>query len=198
MKTPLLPAAAVLLLGACASSPRTRFYTLTATRPANPAQRRIAVPLEVDAVHLPPTLARRWMVREIQGPAVTISGRDRWAANLGTLCRRVLSEDLASRLPAGKVIAPDSPAPAHTRGVVVAVLDFGPRTPGEVALDAEWTLVAGVGARPVMRDTVHLLTHAGPTARDEAAALSALLGRLADHIAQGVAGHDGQGPPGAG
>jgi uncharacterized lipoprotein YmbA len=192
MRTPML-LAAVLTLAGCASSPPTRFYTLDPVDSAGAPQARLARPLEVDAVHIPALVNRRWMIRGENGPAVTISGRDRWTGNLGELCRQVLSRDLASRLPSGMVVPPHTPAPPGTRGVVVSITAFEPQSGGEVALDADWTLVAGVGAKPVLHRTVRLRAPEGPSAGTEARAMSQLLGRLADRIVAGISKADGAG-----
>jgi uncharacterized lipoprotein YmbA len=183
-------AVTLLALAGCASSPRTRFFTLRPVAPSGADRERIATPVEVDAVHLAPTLERRWMIRGENGTAVTISGQDRWAADLGVLCRRVLSQDLAARLAPGMLIAPESPAPPNTRGVVVSIDGFAPRSGGELVLDADWTLVQGVGAEPVLSRSVHLSRAEGASAASEAAAMSALLGRLADRIAGEIARTD--------
>ncbi len=189
MRTPVL-LAAVLALAGCASSPPTRFYTLDPVDSDGARQVRLAKPLEVDAVHIPALIDRRWMIRGENGPAVTLSGRDRWTGNLGELCRQVLSRDLESRLPSGMVVPPHSPAPPGTRGVVVSITAFEPRSGGEVVLDADWTLVEGVGAKPVLHRTVQLRAPEGPSARTEATAMSHLLGRLADRIVAGVSKGD--------
>ncbi len=179
----LLPALLVLTLAACASSPPTRFFTLEPVAPGAPAgAARERAPLKVDAVHIPPALDRSSMVRGLSGNQLEISSQDRWAGDLGATIRRVLTQDLARRLPAGMVVAPDAPAPAGARGLVVDILTFQPQG-GEVVLDADWTLLQGEHARPVLSRGEHLTTAAAPSAQGEAAAMSTLLGRLADRIA---------------
>jgi uncharacterized lipoprotein YmbA len=99
-----------------------------------------------------------------------------------------LTQDLASRLPGGMVIAPDSPAPPSARGLVVDILTFQPQASGEVVLDADWTLLEGTQSNPVLRRSVHLTGPAASSAQAEAAAMSTLLGQLADSIAGEIRG----------
>jgi uncharacterized protein len=153
------------------------------------------VPVKVDAVHIPPALDRDSMVRGENGNQLEISSQDRWAGDLGETIRRVLTQNLQSRLPAGMVIAPEAPAPAGARGLVVDILTFqpqaaGPSAPagGEVVLDADWTLLEGPQSNPVLSRSVHLAAAAAPSAQGEAAAMSTLLGELADSMASQIGG----------
>ena len=178
----------LLALTACASSPPTRFFALDPAPPAAAAagggeNRAGGKPVKVDAVHIPPALDRDSMVRGESGNQLQISSQDRWAGDLGEMIRRVLTQDLASRLAASLVIAPESPAPADARGLVIDILTFQPQATGEVVLDADWTLLEGTQSNPVVRRSVHLTAPAAASAPDEAAAMSTLLGQLADGIA---------------
>jgi uncharacterized protein len=179
----LLPWLLVLTLSGCASSPPTRFFTLAAVPPAAPARQSGGTALKVDAVHIPPALDRSSIVRGAHGNQLEISAQDRWAGDLGETIRRVLTQDLASRLPAGTVVAPDAPAPPSARGLVIDILTFQPQGTGEVLLDADWTLLEGTQAHPVLIRSAHLTAAAAPSAQGQTAAMSALLGKLADGIA---------------
>ena len=184
--TSRLPAVLLTLtLAACASSPQTRFFALDPVSPgAAPAADRGTVrkPVKVDAVHIPPALDRDSIVRGESDNQLEISSQDRWAGDLGEMIRRVLTQDLAQRLPSGRVIAPESPAPPSARGVVIDILTFQPQA-GEVVLDADWTLLQGTQSNTVLRRSVHLTTAAASSAQSQAAAMSTLLGQLADGIA---------------
>lgn len=186
----LIPALLILTLAACASSPPTRFFTLDPVPPTGAAGggAGMGAAVKVDAVHIPPALDRDAMVRGESGNQLEISSQDRWAGDLGESIRRVLTQDLQSRLPAGKVIAPEAPAPASARGLVVDILTFQPQSGGEVALDADWTLLEGTQSNPVLSRSVHLTAAGAPSAQGEAAAMSTLLGQLADDIAARLSG----------
>jgi uncharacterized lipoprotein YmbA len=189
MTSRLIPALLLLTLTACASSPPTRFFALDPTSAGTPAaassgaEHDAVKPVKIDAVHLPPALDRNSMVRGESGNQLEISSQDRWAGDLGEMIRRVLTQDLAGRLPGDMVIAPDSPAPPGARGLVIDILTFQPGAGGEVVLDADWTLLEGTQSNPVLRRSVHLTGSAASSAQGEAAAMSALLGQLADGIA---------------
>lgn len=175
-----------LTLAACASSPPTRFFALDAVAPAAAgAPAGAGTPVKIDAVHIPPALDRESMVRGESGNQLEISSQDRWAGDLGEMIRRVLTQDLAARLPPGMVIAPESPAPPNARGVVVDILTFQPRA-GEVELDADWTLLQGTQSNPVLRRSLRLTAPAAASAQDQAAAMSSLLGQLADRMAADI------------
>jgi hypothetical protein len=194
MKSRLLAALLLLLtLAACASSPPTRFFALDPA-PGNPAADGSGgKTVKVDAVHIPPALDRNSMVRGESDNQLEISSQDRWAGDLGEMIRRVLTQNLASRLPSGMVIAPESPAPPSARGLVIDILTFQPQGGGEVVLDADWTLLEGTQSNPVLRRSVHLTAPGASSAQGEAAAMSTLLGQLADDVAREI-GHAAQDP----
>lgn len=182
---------ALLTLAACASSPPTRYFALDPVAPAGGPRTVAGEPVKIDAVHIPPALDRNSLVRGESDNQLNISSQDRWAGDLGEMTRRVLTQNLASRLPSGMVIAPESPAPPSARGVVVDILTFQPQGAGEVVLDADWTLLEGTQSNPVLRRSVHLTTTGAASAQGEAAAMSSLLGQLADGMAAdiGTASH---------
>jgi hypothetical protein len=187
MKNSLLPVLALLTLAGCASSPPTRYFALEPAPPgASPAASQTdasAAPVKVDAVHIPPALDRDSIVLGESDNQLQISSQDRWAGDLGEMIRRVLTQDLAERLPSGMVIAPESPAPPTARGLVVDILTFQPQG-GEVVLDADWTLLQGTQSNVVARRSVHLTVSAPPSPQGEAESMSTLLGQLADGIAK--------------
>jgi uncharacterized protein len=188
MKNQLIAVLALLTLAGCASSPPTRFFALDPVSPgAAAAAGDTSAPVKVDAVHIPPALDRDSMVRGESNNQLQISSQDRWAGDLGEMIRRVLTQDLAQRLPSGMVVAPESPAPASARGLVIDILTFQPQA-GEVVLDADWTLLQGTQANPMLRRSAHLTQSATPSAQGEAEAMSALLGQLADDIAAQMGG----------
>jgi uncharacterized protein len=182
----LIPLLAALSITACASSPATRYYALEPVATGGSPQQVSGTPVKIDAVHIPPALDRSSMLRGESANRLEISAQDEWAGDLGEMIRRVLTQDLAERLPSGMVIAPHSPAPPDARGIVVDILTFQPQGSGEVTLDAAWTLLQGTQSNPVLRRSVHLTASAPATAGGEAAAMSTLLGELADRMAPAI------------
>jgi len=172
----------VLLFAGCGSSPKTNFYALSVV-PASIASRSISSPVQLAAVHIPPSLDRRQMVRLTNENSVKISETDRWSAPFDEMVRNVLSEDLAARLPAGRVILPKAPAPSGTGTLVVTIAQFGPDATGEVKLNGSWALLDGSSGALVMERVIQI--EAGPAASADAtaAAMSRALAQLASTIA---------------
>lgn len=197
----------VLVLPACGRSPGTTFFVLSAVRPdARP--RSVSIELvQLRAVHIPELLDRTERVSEQSGDRLQINQFQQWGAPLGDMIRRVLSEDLAARLPVGAVVPPNAPAPPGTRGLVVDVQEFLPESNGQVVLQAAWTVLAASGnpptaaqGTPVRRSQGgaqgggsvlaagmrRLALPAGASADAQVRAMSRLLGQLADAIAAGL------------
>lgn len=175
--------ALVAVLAGCAGAP-TRIHTLEPTA----APDRVAWPgpaFRVDAVHIPPAYDRPEVVRRSSPYTVTLSDRDRWAAPLGDLVRRTLTQDLAARLPPGAVIFPDAPKPTQAQGLVVDILSIASGADGMV-MEASWTWLppreAGAAApRPPLSATMRT-PGLGGSPQALAPELSTLLGQLADAI----------------
>jgi uncharacterized lipoprotein YmbA len=156
LRTSLLPAvslAALSFLVACGSSPPTRFYTLSeltpgtgaaggaAARPSAAADSPAPAPVRLDPVSIPGELDRQELVTH-EGPnRVRIRDSDRWAAPLDEQIRRVLSDDLAARLPPHQVADPNEPSTTDARrklSIVIARFDASDQC--AVSLRASWTL----------------------------------------------------------
>ena len=185
-------ATAIVVLAGCANSPPTVYYTLDPVPPAAAAAPApaAAAPLRVDAVHLPPVLNQPEIYLR-QGPnELRVDDFARWAAPLGEMMQRTLTQDLASRLPPGAVIYPGATPPSKVAGLTLDVLAFEV-VDGQGRLSASWTS----GVQPALQSrTLQLSTPVqGSGPRAVAEALSTLMGRVADDIAahagQGLAGN---------
>lgn len=183
----LLIAIAIMLMS-CGTSPPTRFFTLARVSPAGRSAPKPPFPIQVNAVHIPAVLDRSEIVRQTGSDTLAISGQDRWAAPFGEMARNVLAQDLAERLPQGSVILPLAPAPSSAAHLVVNIAAFDQNAARRVRLDASWTLLRGTPAKTISRGNVDLEdTAAGDDAALQAAAMSRLLGRLADNIVAALA-----------
>ena len=186
MRSPSLIALALTgaALAGCAGA-KTQFYTLD---PAvgGPAPAYAAAyagpPVRIDAVHVPPALDRLELVEPDGANAVKVRDLAHWAAPLGEMARRVLTQDLAARLPQGSVVFPDSPKPQGARGIVVDMLALSPGADG-VTLDASWSVLPGARGGALRQRQARLTTAAAA----QPAAISALIGQLADRIAADLA-----------
>lgn len=179
--------ALVTLVAACGRSPPTRYYTLEAVAPAAALVATASSPVQLTAVHIPAVLDRPEVVTRVTANRLAIEDRDRWAAPLAEMMRRTLAQDLSARLPAGVFVFPDAPAPPNTRGLVLTVLDLTANADGALSMQTSWTLAAGHPARALITQQATLTAQAsGGDAAAQAAALSRMLGELADRIAASV------------
>jgi uncharacterized lipoprotein YmbA len=170
------------MLASCASPP-THFFTLARVSPVGSSLPTPPFPIQVNAVHIPAVLDRSEIVRQADSDQLLISGQDRWGAPFGEMVRNILAQDLAERLPQESVILPRAPAPASAAHLVVNIAAFSEDVHRRVRLNASWTLLRGTPAKPVLDGDVNLEDQAaGDDAASQAAAMSRLLGRLADNI----------------
>jgi uncharacterized protein len=177
----------VSVLAGCGSSPPVRYFALESVAPQSSAPVKGTVPIKMGAVQIPPVLDRRPMVRGETDHELTISSQERWASSFGEMVAHVLTEDLKERLSPATVISPNMPAPQNARGLRVSILTFSPDKSGSVVLRADWMLLEGSPPRVLMQRAVQAQEPGSQSASDEAAAMSRLLGKLADQIAAGVA-----------
>ena len=185
---------AVVLVGiglgitACGHSAPTRYVTLNATPAQAPLSTAAMAPVQLSAVHIPAVLDRPEVVTHVAPNRLAIDDNDRWGAPLGQMMRSTLAQDLLPRLPAGTFVFPDAPAPAGTRTLVVTVLDCNASAGGTLTLQVAWTLLAGQPARTTLTQEAALSAPVeGHDAASQAAALSRVLGELADRIAASIA-----------
>src|SRR3569833_967673 len=111
----LVSMAALLLLGGCASSPPTNFFTLsdTATQTTAPGGVGYVV---ITGVTIPGEIDRPEIVRKIGPNQLSVEESDCWAAPLDETLRRVLTDDIGRRMPG----APTQPQ----RPVTVDIHEF--------------------------------------------------------------------------
>jgi uncharacterized lipoprotein YmbA len=156
-----------LFLSACAgSSPDSHFFTLSPVPPQD--QPRAGRPaLHVTAFHVPQLYDRPQMVFKSGAQSVDIDETDRWAEPLDRMAGRILAQDLAQRRPqpTGDEIT-----------LQVTVDDFIVDRAGPAHFSGNWK----AGAKSGVFDWTAETGGAGPD--QAAAALSALLGRLAGDL----------------
>ena len=173
-----------MLLAGCGSSPKTQFYTLDPVPPQGASRAAAAVPVQVAAVHIPPALDRQEMVRETAPHQLDVSDQNRWGGALDASIQRVLTQDLAQRLPPSGVVLPQEPAPQRHDAIVVDILQFDEDASGQVIFDGSWSLTASGADTPLTRRHLRLSARAGSNSySDQVAAMSHVLGALSDNIA---------------
>jgi uncharacterized lipoprotein YmbA len=172
-----------------------RYYTLSEIAPdARLAVAPEGIPVRVDRVTIPSELDRPQLVRRIDANRLQIAELDRWGAPLDEMIRRVLSIDLAARLPARLVAGPNEPSVGdRQRSLSVDILEFYGDSTCAVTLRAAWLLKQPHAESTRATDEVRVPpSGACPSALP--AAMSRALGQLGDQIASVIArSHDAAG-----
>ena len=177
--------AVVVALAGCASSDPA-FYTLQPVPGVASAGAALgtARSVEVRKPGLAGYLDRSDVVLKSADYRLSVTSGERWAEPLGDMIGRVLTEDVSQRLPGVNVFGEDGAisADADSR-VEVNIQRFDPDGSGTVTLVAEIAIEAGRTHVPVASRRVVLTAPvASPGAGALAAAMSALLGQLADAV----------------
>jgi len=199
--------AALALVGACSSSPPTRYYTLSETAPeTHPAPQPGAGTVLIYRVTIPGELDRPQLVRHMDVNRLEIAEEDRWAAPLDEMIHRVLSGDLARRLPASPAANAGELSPGGQHSLSVDIREFYGDANCNVTLRAAWTpkearATAGATARATAHTTPPETPHPDPpqAATEDIrvsaigacpdslpATMSVALGQLSDRIIAGV------------
>jgi len=168
-------AVALVLLSGCASSPPTRFYTLSDT-PAPGGATAAVGQVVIGSVSIPGEIDRPEIVRKVGPNQLSVAGSDRWAAPLEDIIRRVLVDDVARRIPG----APGE----QQRFVSVDIHEFYGDASCNVTLRAMWTLKQA-GVQPAAEEISVPSSGACPATLPET--MSVALGQLSDRIIAGVA-----------
>ena len=175
-----------LALAGCAS-PNPDFYTLQPV----PGTVVSAAPqiIELRRPGLAGYLDRSDIVLKNAGYRLDVNSQLRWAEPIGDMIGRVLAQDISQRLPASSVFAEGGAITADpTLRVEINVQRFDQGADGRITLTAEAALEAGRSHTPVKtRNIVLQADPPGPGAANLAAAMSQLLGQLADRVATDVA-----------
>jgi uncharacterized lipoprotein YmbA len=185
------------LLG-CGSSPPTRFYILNDIAPAAIAAGAAAaaagtapMPLAVQLgpVTLAPELDRPELVTRSSPNRVHVADFQRWAAPLADQVRRVLSDDLAARLPPGLIIDTAEPAGGEPRRTLsIAIDEFYGDDACAVSLRAGWSL-SGPNAGSLYGTEQLQIPGSAPCGDQLPAAMSRALAALAERLATVIAAH---------
>ncbi len=188
MKAIVLVLALAVLAGTsgCAGSPTPELYTLSALPGDRVATRPLS--LELRRVGLAGYLDRPEIVRGTVQYHLRVTDNDHWGEPLDGMLERVVTEDLVTRLPNASVFAESGAI--STRPDVVLEIDIQ-----RLDADGEGTLVllSQLAVRPdsgtATAQTVRLTAKLPVPATTEAqvAAMSTLIGQLADTVARLVA-----------
>jgi uncharacterized lipoprotein YmbA len=173
------------VLVACATSAPTRYYTLNPIPPTVTAASRTGDSVWIARVIVPKTLDRTQLVRRVSANRLDVSENNRWAAPLDDMVRRVLSQDLATRLPENMVIQPDEPLSlGRLRRITVDLGTFESDLDGHIVLNVQWTVESSDNAEMQLRRDEHISVDGGSGIPDAVSAgMSRALAILADRMA---------------
>ena len=132
-----------LCVAACASSPTTDFYTLTAVSPvATTAPVGFAV--VVGPTELPRALQRSQIITRSSPDRIEVNETERWAGSLPFDLNRVVAGNLERSLPVKRVVAyPAIPRVGIDYRVLLEIRQFDGQLGDAVALRGSWTIVSG-------------------------------------------------------
>lgn len=166
-------------LSGCAS-PEPAYYTLAPvpgpTRPGGPPT------IEVRRPGLAAYLDRTDIVRRGDDYRLAIASGEQWGEPLDNLIGRVLAEDLTDRLPGSTVFSDDAISP-HEAVVNLDVERFEADAKGTVTLLAQIAVQRGPNQPQTARSLRLTAPARSSSTPDMVAAMSQLLGQLADTIA---------------
>ena len=185
-KTFMFCVVACAFLAAC-SSPDPTYYTLqtVAGTPIN----GVPATIEVRRPGLAGYLDRSDIVLKSESYKLSLNSQKQWAEPLGDMIGRVLTQDLSQRLPGKSVFTQSGAITADAdMRVEVDIQAFDADGSGDVVLTAQVAVERGITHHPL--STRHLSLRAPLNGAGEAAqvaAMSSLLGTLADQIASDIA-----------
>ncbi len=188
---PRFPLAGLLLAMSGCGSSEPSYYTLAAW--PGPAGYGAPVTVAVRNPTVAPFLDRDYIVRDDKAYKLKLADDAAWAEPIGRLIGRALTQDLQQRLPGSTVTGEDAAVSTAPQAVVeLDVQRFSADGQGQAVVDATLSVQRPGGAsagatqgagRPAGR-LLHLtMVPAGPGTADLAAALSQLLGQVADAAA---------------
>jgi uncharacterized protein len=169
-----------LLFGGCGSSPNTTYYSLAAV--SGTLRQAALGTVEVRRPGIAGYLDRTEILAQWDGQRLELANNVGWAEPIAAMVGRVLAEDLSDRLKGTIVFAASSDLSLQPATVVELVIrKFDLAADGFVHLRVLWS-VRGAGQTSAQA----VALQARPAATDTAAivaAMSGLLGQLADEIA---------------
>jgi uncharacterized protein len=180
------PVAALLALGACASTP-SHFYLLNPLSPSEaiPATAAAQGPvIAVGPVTVPKYLDRPQIVTRAGRNRLTLGEFDRWAEPLPDNIARVLGENLARLVPTDHILLQTWPRPTNLDYQVrVEALQFDGGLGGESTLLALWSLL-DEGERPLLTQRASLTV---PVAGRDYEAMVQALNQMLEALSRDIA-----------
>jgi len=144
----LLLGLGLLFVLGCASSPPTRFYTLSSLQEGGSERRESTsdqgLVIRVGPIKFSEYLDRTEIVTRSSSNKITLSDFDLWAGSLAEDFSRVLAENLSVLLSTESVVVYPGPRPTSVDyQITVDVIRFDGPLGGDVSLIARWAILEG-------------------------------------------------------
>ena len=144
-----VPIAAVLVaaaLSGCASSPKSRFYTLSSGAALERSDAQTQYSVAIGPVTVPEIIDRPQIVTHIATNQVQIAEQERWAGPLKSEIPRVIADNLTLLLDGANVyVYPQNVSPNADYQVPVEVQRFDSRLGDAVTVEALWAVRSAQG-----------------------------------------------------
>jgi uncharacterized lipoprotein YmbA len=139
----------VVLLAACGSPPKERYYSLSAAASAPAPAAGAAASIAVGPVTVPETVDQPQLVALVAANQVAIYEFHRWASPLKGEIARVIAANLAQELGTTRVWSyAQTTLPSPDYQVLVDVQRFDSTLGDAVTIDALWTIRRAAGGAP--------------------------------------------------
>jgi uncharacterized protein len=153
-----LTTVALCFLAGCATSPASKFYTLSAVQVVEQSSNAAPVAIAIDPVTVPELVDRSQIVTKLDTNRVSIDEFARWAEPLKSQIPRVLAADLAQFIPGAIVSTYPQRVDDNAYRVSVDVQSFDASTNGAVTVAVIWSVRAPnrrerVSGRSVVHET---------------------------------------------
>jgi hypothetical protein len=141
---------ALALVAGCGTSPKVRFYTLSAaeTPAAAAAPAKASLTVSVGPVTVPDVVDRLQIVLRIGANQVERSEFDRWGEELKLAIPRVVAASLAQQIASARVVVYTPSAPTADFRVLIAVERFESELGKAVTVEASWSIRPGAKGEP--------------------------------------------------
>lgn len=183
----IIMALCTTLISGCASSPRSQFYTLTATAPreATPVAKD-ALSISIASVTIPELVDRPQLVVRTDGSLVDLLETHRWAEPLKSAIPRIIAENISRILAVDRVSSyPQNASYSADFKVYVDLLRFD-SVGDHIVLDALW-MIRRSDDRPAQSGRSQLQEKVSGSGYEAVvAAFSRGLGKLSLEIAQAL------------
>lgn len=138
-----------LTAAGCGSSPKVRYYTLSAAAaPAAAAPAKAALTVTVGPVRVPEVVDRPQIVLRVDANRVELSEFDRWAEALKLAIPRVVAASLAQQIASAWIVVYSPSAPAADFRVLIDVERFESEPARAVTVEASWSILPRAKGEP--------------------------------------------------